>query len=413
VAPTPDLVVRDAYLAGRDAVVDVAVADGRIRAISPSIGADPPTELDARGNLVSPGLVDAHVHLDMSLSAHGDRLPRNNDGTPEMADRLRKTAAYFTDTQPDRIESNARTVGDRAVANGVLHVRTHAYVDGTVGAGVVEAVLSAAEALDDRLDVELVAFPQQGIRRDDGSAAAVREALAAGADLVGGLDPATLNGDREATMSTWFDVAADHDADIDVHVHEGGETGMTTLERLASMADDRGYEDRVVASHAFALAHAATHGERRLGTAMERFADVGLRFVTCYQSTRRGMPIRRFHDAGLCLAHGTDQAHDIWGPHGNVDALEAMLVESLKLPSYSTNRGLASLWDLVTEQGAELLGREGYGIAVGTPADLVVHDAASPQWAIIENRTPRYVLKEGRIVAADGRIVDDGDGREE
>jgi len=409
----PELIIRDGYLADRDVVADIAVAEGRITAIENTVDEQPPAEIDAGGGLVSPGLVDAHVHLDMALSAAGDRLPRHNDGHFEMDDALERTAEYFAETPREEIESNARTVGRRAVTNGVLHVRTHGYVDGAVGAEVVEAVLAAREALADCLDVEVVAFPQQGLRRDEGSAVAVRAAVEAGADLVGGLDPATLNGDREATMATWFDIATDYDVDLDVHVHERDETGLETLERLAESAVDNSYEGRVTASHAFALADAAGDSDTaasddRLRAAMERFRAVSMGFVTCYQSTPEGMPIRRFHDAGLGLAHGTDQVHDLWGPHGNVDALEAMLVESLKLPSYSTNEGLASLWDLVTDQGADRLGLEGYGIEVGTPADLVVHDASSPQWAILRNRAPRYCLKAGTVVARDGEMVVDG-----
>lgn len=406
---TADVIVRDAYLTERDSIADIAVGDGRILAIGSDLVEDAPTELDAAGNLVSPGLVDAHVHLDMSLSAYGGRHPRNNDGTSDMDDVLRKTATYFDETPLQQIESNVRRVGNRAVANGVLHIRTHAYVDGTVGSDVVEAVLAARDSLADRLDIEVVAFPQQGIRRDDGSETATREALDTGADIAGGLDPQTLNGNREATIATWFDIAADHDVDIDVHIHEGDETGVKTLERLATTVVERGYEGRVAASHAFALADAATvdatDNGTRLSSAMERFEAAGMRFVTCYQSTRQGMPIRRFHDAGIGMAHGTDQVHDLWGAHGNIDALEAMLVESLKLQSYSTTKGLEYLWNLVTDHGANLLGLKGYGIEEGTPADLVVHDSSSPQWAIVENRTPRYVIKEGRIVAEGGTVV--------
>jgi cytosine/adenosine deaminase-related metal-dependent hydrolase len=406
-----DLVVRNAYVTDRDAVVDIAVGGGRILDVAPGLGTEAPTELDADGDLVSPGLVDAHVHLDMALSAYGERRPRNNDGSSDMDDVLRKTAAYFADASPGRIASNVRTVGNRAVANGVLHLRTHAYVDGAVGTDVVDAVRRGTVAIDDRLDTEVVAFPQQGIGRDAGSAAAVREAVEAGADLVGGLDPATLNEDRDGTIATWFDLAADLDVPIDVHVHEREATGLATLERLASVALDRGFEGRVTASHAFALADAATADEAdggdRLASAMDRFGAAGMAFVTCYQSTREGMPIRRVHDAGIGMAHGTDQAHDLWGAHGNVDALEAMLVESLKLPSCSTNDGLAALWELITRQGGRLLGLDGYGLDPGTPADLVVHDAASPHWAIIENPAPRYCLKDGRIVAADGQVVVD------
>jgi cytosine/adenosine deaminase-related metal-dependent hydrolase len=415
---SPETVVRNAYLPERDAVVDIAVADGRIEAIRPGIATTGETELDAEGALVSPGLIDAHVHLDMALSATGDRLPRNNEEWTGRIDAIERTAAYFADTEKAEIAANVREVANRAIANGVLHLRAHTYVDSVVGTSVVETVAEVLEAFDDRLDAEIVAFPQRGIRRDEGSADALDAALDAGADLVGGLDPATLNDDREGVIGTWFDIAKEHDADVDVHIHERGETGMGTLERLAGEAVDRGYEDRVTASHAYALADAATasedgdanpddSGDDPLDAAMETFDAADLRFVTCYGSTRRGMPVREFHDGGLVMAHGTDQVRDLWRPRGNVNALEAIGVESIKLDGYSTNSGLGHLWRLITTEGATVLGREdSYGIEPGTPADLVVHRTPSPQWAILERADPRYVLKEGRVVATDGTITD-------
>ncbi|WP_121820088.1 amidohydrolase family protein [Halostella salina] len=402
----PDLIVRDAYLADRDAVVDIAVESGRIAAIAPAVDATAPTEVDADGGLVSPGLVDSHVHLDMAESASDGRRPRNNDGGFDRDDVIRKTASYFEATDPATIRSTVRSVGAEAVANGVLHVRTHAYVDGTVGSDVVRAVLDAREELADLLDIEVVAFPQRGIGRDAGSEAAVRAALDAGADIVGGLDPVTRNDDRAGTVRRWFDIARDHDADLDVHVHEPGETGLRTLEHVAKQAVERDHRDRVTASHAYALADSEPD---RLEALFDTFDEAGLSLVTCYQSTPDGMPLREAHEAGLTLAHGTDQVHDLWGAHGNVDALEAMLVESLKLPAYSTNSGLETLWALITAHGGDLLGVDGYGVATGTPADLVVHDAASPQWAILENRPPAYVLKDGVVVAADGELSDSHD----
>lgn len=408
---TPDLLVRNAYVSDSDTVVDIAVSDGCIGAVRPEITERADTELDAEGNLVSPGLVDAHVHLDMALSATGDRLPRNNEEWAGRIDSIRKTGRYFAETDRRDIAANVREVAERAITNGVCHVRTHAYVDSTVGTDIVETVASARDAFSDYLDIEIVAFPQQGIGRDEGSAEAVRSALDAGADLIGGLDPATLNDDREGTIGTWFDIATEHGADLDVHIHEHGATGMDTLESLAEATIDRGYEGRVTASHAYALADAANEDTKRqngrLDAAMETFLAADLRFVTCYQSTRRGMPIQQVHDAGLVLAHGTDQVHDLWGAHGNMDALEAMRVESLKLDGYSTNDGLRHLWRLVTTEGAAVLGCEDtYGIEAGTPADLVVHGTRSPQWAILERADPRYVLKGGRVIAANGTVTD-------
>ena len=409
---SPTLVVRNALLSGNDAPVDIAVDDGRITAIRPEIDADGETELDAEGNLVSPGLVDAHVHLDMAFSASGDRRPRYNEGEADRAETIERTATYFAEADHDELVANARRAADQAIANGILHLRTHAYVDGTVGTDVVEAISAVRETIGDRLDIEIVAFPQYGVRRDEGSVEAVRAALDTGADLVGGLDPATFNDDREGTIATWFEIATDHDADLDVHIHERGTTGMRTLRRLAEATIEHDYEGRVTASHAYALGDAAgraTNGRRsdregRLGDAMETFAAAELDFVTCYQSTPRGMPIRRFHDAGLTMAHGTDQVHDLWGAHGNVDALEAMLVESLTLDGYSTNQGLRSLWNLVTEQGGSLLDLDDYALAEGSPANLVVHHEPSPEWAITTNRTPRYVVSSGAVVARDGTL---------
>ena len=406
---TPELIIRNAYLSGSDAVVDIAVDDEQIAAIRSEIMPQGDTELDAGGKLVSPGLVDAHVHLDMAFSATDDRLPLNNEKRADRIDTIEHTATYFAETNYSDLVANIREAAERAIANGVLHLRTHAYVDSTVGADIIEAISTVRKSLSDYLDIEIVAFPQCGILRDEGSAEGVRTALDAGANLVGGLDPAILNDDREETIATWFEIATEYDADLDVHIHERGATGMRTLERLAKETIERGYENRVTASHAYALADAANGPELdwddQLDGAIATFAAAQLGFITCYQSTPRGMPIRRFHDAGLRMAHGTDQVHDLWGAHGNVDALEAMLVESLKLEEYSTNQGLGYLWNLITEQGGNLLGLEEYAIMEGTPANLVVHHASSPQWAITNNRTPRYVVSDGQIVAYEGKVT--------
>ncbi|MGB9958808.1 amidohydrolase family protein (plasmid) [Haloferax prahovense] len=405
-----DIVIRDGYLDGHDAVVDIEIDDGKIREIDTEVNREGVVELNAQGNLVSPGLVDAHVHLDMSRSAYGNRCPKHNNTLLDMDVALEKSASYFATSSRDEIHSNIQTAGEQAIVNGVLHARTHAYVDSQVGADVVEWVLDAREQFDILPEIEVVAFPQQGVVRDDGSAAAMRSALDAGADLAGGLDPDTLNGDRENTIQRWFDIATEYDVDLDVHIHESGPSGLQTLERLAAKTVDEGYEGRVTASHSYALADAATaragDDADRLPELMDCFSEAAMEFITCYQSTPVGMPIRRFHEAGLVMAHGTDQIHDLWGSHGNFDALEAMLVESLKLQSYSTNRGLQRLWELITTKGADVLGIDGYDIEIGTPANLVVHSASSPQWAIVENETPAYVVKNGKLVAEDGALTE-------
>ncbi|MDZ7702023.1 MAG: amidohydrolase family protein [Halobacteriales archaeon] len=402
-ADQPDLVVRNAHLRGRESPLDIVVDDGRIRSLEPeAAGGD--RELDAAGRLVSPGLVDAHVHLDMAFSAGDGRRPRYNDGPTDLAANIEATAAYFDETPESVLEERIERAVRLAAANGVVHLRSHTYVDGTVGARVVRLLDRVRERLDHLVDLQLVSFPQRGIGVDAGSLDALRSGLEAGADLVGGLDPHGRNGDRAGTIEAWFDLAVEHGVGVDVHLHERGEAGIESLERLAAATRDRGLEGRVAASHAFALADAGESERRRL---LESLGDAGVGVVTCYQSTPPSMPIRAFDAAGQGMAHGTDQVRTLWSPHGNADALGAMLVESLRLDTPGTNDDLAALWRLITANGARVMGLEGYGIEPDTPADLVVHDARSPEWAILTGSTPAYVVKAGRVVAEDGAVADD------
>ena len=412
-----DLIVRNAYLAGRDAVADIAVADGTIAAVGPTAGtdaADGARELDARENLVFPGFVDAHVHFDQALGATGERVPKHNDEPFDKERNIARTVEYFEETDAETLTENAVECARMAAANGVRHARVHTYVDRTVGTKVVEALLEAREAVADWFDMELVAFPQRGLLDSPEVREAARRALDLGADLLGGIDPASVNEDVERTLETWFDIATKHDVGIDAHVHDGGTLGTHTLERFAEHAVRNGYEGRVTASHAFALADAAVEaGDPRVRgdplasvlDALER-ADVGL--TTSYPSTPPGMPIEALGDRGITVAQGSDEIRDLWVPHGNADPLQGALVQSLRLDrnyTYSTNPGLARLWELLTVGGADLLGIEGYGIETGTPADFVVMDALSPQWAVLEQADTEYVVRRGVVVAESGQLV--------
>ena len=413
-----DLVVRNAYLPSRDAVLDIAVADGTIAAVEPAgetdLDADGGRELDAAGNLVFPGFVDAHVHFDQALGATGERVPRHNDEPFDKGRNIARTVEYFEETPAETVTANAVECARMALANGVLHARVHTYVDRTVGTKIVEALLEAREQVSNLFDMELVAFPQRGLLDGPEVRTAARDALDLGADLLGGIDPASVNHDVERTLETWFDVAAEHDVDIDAHVHDGGTLGTYTLERFAEHALERGYEGRVTASHAFALADAAVQAgdPRARGNALESVldaldrADVSL--TTSYPSTPPGMPIEALQDRGITVGQGSDELRDLWVPHGNADPLEGALVQSLRLDrsyTYSTNPGLARLWDLLTRGAAAVLGIEGYGIETGTPADLVVTDAPSPQWAILRQAEVEYVVRRGEVVVEDGELV--------
>ncbi|MFB6301015.1 MAG: amidohydrolase family protein [Halobacteriales archaeon] len=414
--PDHDLLVTNGYHSARDDVVDIAISNGTITAIESSVDGVADRTLDADGRLVSPGLIDAHVHYDQAFSAdsNSERRPRYHDQSFEKDQSIQWSAENVAETPRAELTDRAIRAARMAASNGVLHARAHCYLDGESGAKAVKAVIDARDRVADLIDLQLVAFPQRGFLADPGSQEAAHEALKAGADLVGGLDPASINDAIGKTIDVWFDIAEAHDVDIDAHLHDAGSIGLHTLDRLARATVDRGFEGRVTASHSYALAD-TDRSDRDpltraggLEAAIERFQAADLRFVTCYQSTPPMMPLERLIEADLVVGHGTDQVRDMWGFHGNADVLQGALVESLKLAqsTYGTNEGLRLLWQLLTHGSAEVLGLEGYGLEIGTPADIVILDARSPEWAITTQPSVRTVIKDGRVIVKDGQLVE-------
>lgn len=411
----PDTVLRDAYLQDRDAVCDVGIADGTITRIEDSIEVSAGTEIDAEGDLVSPGFVDAHVHMDQALSLGDGRQPEHNDEPFDKGHSMATSAEYFEQASAGAIEETVVTVGRRAVANGITHVRTHAYVDGVVGTKSVQAVQAASERLAGVLDMEVVAFPQQGVLSERGAGAQLlRDSIDAGADLVGGVDPASVDGDIPAVLDTIFGAAVQQDAGIDIHLHDSGSLGVYTLDSLLTSVDEHDYAGRVTGSHCYALADFAdVEGTwmpvDSLATLLARAADVDLGVVTSYLTTPPSMPVRALQESGVALGHGSDQVQDFWIAQGNVDPVEEGLVQSLKFGTdyeFTTNAGLDRIWSMLTAGGAEVLGIEAeHALAVGTPADLVVHDNRSRQRVLIDQSRPRVVIKDGTTVARDGAVV--------
>lgn len=417
-----DLVIRQAYLAGRDAVRDVAVAGGEISRIEPAIAGSGTRVVDAGRDLLAPGFVDAHKHVDRALSATGERRPIANEHpntSPEYVTDL--FDAYYRDlTVPelaDRIAENLRM----AVAAGTTHVRSHVTIDTAVGTDVMVAVLRAANRLEEAVDLQVVPYAASGYDAPQ-ARATVTEAIAMARDRLDGPDRVLLGGSIgliggelpksvDGTIDRWFDVATTNDVNLDLHVTGRGAAGYYALERLAAATVERGYEGRVTAVHAWALAQVP---DWWLDDLLKRLEAAGIGITFCYNSLRTGMPIERI-DRSLRLAHGTDNDQDFVYPHGNADQIEAAQVASYQLigdwhfdPEYrwaETNPGLTLLWKAITQGSAEMMGIDGYGIDEGTPADLVLLDEPSPEWAIIRRATRRKVWKAGKLVAEDGEFV--------
>lgn len=414
-----DIVIRNGYLADRDAVVDIAVDNGNIVTVSSDVSAEGAKEIDAGGDLVSPGFVDCHVHIDRAFASAGERTPCCNDIPFHKRDYNKLFDEYYKNITTEELKKRAVENIQRAAAKGTTQLRTHICVDHPIGTETMEACLYAKEQTEHLVDLQLVPGGYRGIANDR-SEQLVREALEMGLDhpstddsdvLLGGIDPTPRNHDIENTIDTWFEVATDYDVDMDIHIQEGGNIGTHTLERLAAKAEQNDYVGRVVASHSFSLAEAP---DWRLDELIEQFGAVDINIVTCYSSTRCSMPIRSLVEGGIIVGHGTDNDED-FVLQGQSDTLVGLLIECFKLHGkptvdsdfrwYESNDGLSLLWGMATADGANVLNLADYGIEEGTPGNLIVFDEPSPQWAIIRQANRSKVIKNGTVVAEDGELL--------
>lgn len=423
---TYDLIVRNAYLTNHDAVLDIAVDGQFIVAIDEDLEAAAAEEINANGNLVGPGFVDSHMHIDKSFAACGERQPKGNDTAFNFREIMPREEEYFTHATVEDVMTNALRDIEMAVAAGTTYIRTHVAINHeTFGLQNVEAVTRARNAASHLADIQLVPaarnIPSQASFQMLGEAIergqldqdeSLSELPFAEPVLVGGSDPAGSNKNIEGTLDAWFSLAVKYDVGLDVHIQDGSTLGGYTLDRLFEYIETNDFDGRVTASHCYCLSHLPDWQIEKL---INRFNETDTNVVTCYQSTRPTMPVRTLLEEGITLAHGTDNDRDFVFPHGNADSLEGALIESNKLHGdrdfvddyrwFDSNQGLAHLWKMITTHGANALGIENnYQIEVGNPATFVVFDEPSPQWAIISQATRRYVVKDGIIIAEDGEI---------
>ena len=396
------MLVRNAYLRDPGDVFDIAIQGDRIVDISKEITGHGEIEIDACAKFVSPGLIDAHTHMDKALTLGEGRQPKYWE-MPYNRDRsIDIGLEYYSKATKEEVYEQAVKHGHMQVANGTVYTRTHVDVDSIARTKAVEGVIDAREELKDLIDIQIVAFAQSGFYPDPEAEKLVGLANEMGCHLVGGVDPGTKEYNIEGSLDICFKIAREHDVDIDYHIMEPGTLGVYILERLARKTIENKYQGRVTASHAFSLGDAPLSW---IDQAIPLFKESGLKFVTCFTTTPPTFPVKKLYEAGIPIGCGSDDIRDFWIPFGNGDMVEGALIETQRL-SLSANRDLDLIWDMITGEGAKVLGIEkDYGLGVGKKADLVILDANSPQWAIIEQPKKLYVIKNGKIVAKNGALV--------
>jgi cytosine/creatinine deaminase len=399
-----DLIVRNARLLdGR--LLDMAVEGERFVRIGPSLELDAESVIDAEARLVTPPLVDCHVHLDASLTAGRPRF--NQSGT------LIEGIEVWGELKPTLTEQD---VFDRAseivrwsAAQGTLWIRAHADVSGENDA-MVRGLLRVRDELADLCTIQVTAFPQDGLYAHEGDERRLEDAIRLGVDCVGGIphyEPTAELGLRE--VHRVFELAKAHNRRIDIHCDETDDPSSRYLEVMADNTVKSGLAGRVTASHCTAMGSYEPYYSSKLRGFLRR-SGINI-VVNPYASSliqgrldpypkRRGFAqLKELLADGVNVSLGNDVIIDPWYPMGKADLIDAAHL-ALHFTYMSGREEIAEMLRVATERGARTLGVEDeYGIEEGKPADFVVFDAPTPIDVISLRATRRYVVRRGRVIA--------------
>ncbi|MGQ0548694.1 MAG: cytosine deaminase [Armatimonadota bacterium] len=399
-----DLIVRRAAVAGWDRPVDIAVRGDRIVGIAPAITGGAATEIDAAGGLVTPSLIETHIHLDAVLTV-GD--PRYNasgslfEGIEIWGERVKRLTH-------DDVVRRANQAIKWMLACGVTHIRTHVDVcDPTLTA--LRALLEVRRAWRETVTIQIVAFPQQGIYSFPDGEALMTKATEMGADVVGGIPHYEWTreyGERDVKFA--LRLASESGRRADLHCDETDDDQSRFLELVAAETIRLGLQGRVTASHTTAMHSYSNAYAYRLIRWMRR---AGVHIITnpldnsVLQGRFDGYPIRRgftrvkellANGINVCIGH--DSIMDPWYPLGIGDPVQAcfVMVHYGQLSGYDE---LNTMLEMVTTRAAACFGLTDYGLAEGKRADLVVFDAPTPMDVVRKIAARRAVISRGRLVA--------------
>lgn len=397
------LLIRRATLARRAGEVDVLIEDGSIRAVAPRIHAPDAATLDAQGRLLVPAFVDAHLHLDKTFVMQGLRLGEQILTVGEAIDAMHRAKLAYT---PEDLLARGRLTLTRALRHGTTAIRAQCDVDPIVGLMALETLVTLRREFAGRLDLQIVAFPQEGLVGKPQAIALMRAALKAGADVVGGgpLDP-----DYRAHIEQVFALAREFGAPVDIHA-DLPLAGLRPLVQweaplIAQLTQQYGLAGRVAIGH---FAASSTLRSAELRALAKQLAQAGVSVAALPASemyrqgladavnSRRGVPrVRDLLEAGTNVVFASNNLRDAFVTFGNADMLEQALLGATACQLDD----LDTVLDMVTTRAARMMALPGRAaVAPGQQADLVLLDADSAAAAIGDQAEKLAVIRRGRII---------------
>lgn len=405
-----DLLVRNANLSDGQKAVDIAVEKGRIVEVKARIDSSPAREIDATGCLVTAPFVDSHFHMDSTLSYGQPRV--NQSGT--LLEGIKLWGELKPHLTQEAIVERALDYCDWAVGQGLLAIRSHVDIcDDRLLA--VEALLDVRQRVKPYLDLQLVAFPQDGYFRSPNSIDNLRRALDMGVDVVGGIPHFERTMDEgAASVKALCELAAERGLRVDMHCDESDDPMSRHVETLAAETRRLGLQGRVTGSHLTSMHSMDNYyvskliplmAEADLCVVANPLINITLQARQDTYPKRRGMTrVPELKQAGLTVAFAQDCVMDPWYPLGTADMLDAAYM-GLHVGMMTGRDAMAECFHSVTWAPARILGLENYGVSAGCNADFVILQASDTVEAIRRRANRLYVLRRGEIIAEQAPCV--------
>jgi cytosine deaminase len=398
-----DIVIRNAVLDSSCEEWEIGILDGKIAAIQSSGLPVAKKELNAQGGMVSPALLELHFHLDKALL--GKEHP-NHTGTLQEAIRIYSGIKKRIPLENIRRRANQAILA--AVRNGVLWMRSHVDIDDAASMRILEHLLSIRGKMQDRIQIDFVAFPQNGLAENPQAVDLMWKAMEKGCNLVGGMPHGEKDMDAAARhIALGFEIARHENANVDMHIDETDDPAWNTLELLADQTLDNHWQGRVCASHCCAM---SAWDDGQASRVIEKLLLARITIITNppvnlmlqgrhdHQPVRRGITrVKELLDAGVNVVCGQDDMLDMFYPFGRMDPLETALFTA-HAAHLSSQQEIQVAFDLPRYHAAQAWGLPDYGIKVGNPANLVVFPEKTPVDVLRMQSPRRWVIRQGKLI---------------
>jgi cytosine deaminase len=393
------IVIRQANTRLFNYPVDIAVVDGKIKEIGKNVALKGDVEIDAKGKLVTESFVNPHLHLCKVytlMMMDEEALKAYQGGDMGKAMNAIELAARVKEKYNESwILENARKALKLAAVNGVTHIRAFADVDSKAKLEGVKALIKAREEFKNVVEVQVVAFPQDGVVKEAGAYDLMKQAMDLGADVVGGIPWIELTEeDEQKHIDLMFEIAKAYNKDVSMLVDDAGDPGLRTLEMLAVKTIKEGWFGRTLAHHARAMALYPEPYFQKVVSLLKK-AQMGV--LSDPHTGPLHARVRDLLDSDVLVMFGQDDISDAYYPYGRNNMLEVLFLASHIL-WMTTRSDMEKMYDMITVKPAKAIGLKNFKLEVGAEANLVILNEGNVLEAIRNHNEPLYVISHGELI---------------